>query len=97
MFAALGLLYAAAQDKRSAAKRILPGVLLAMVGWLTASIGFSMYVENFGRYSVIYGTLGAVMVLLMWLYMTAFMLILGAEWNGAAFAVRTEQTELETV
>ena len=54
-----------------------------MVVWLVVSIGFSVYVENFANYSVIYGTLGAVIVLLVWLYLTSFVLILGAEFNAA--------------
>ena len=44
---------------------------------------FSVYVENFGKYSIIYGALGTVIVLLIWLYMTSFLLILGAEFNAA--------------
>lgn len=92
MFVVLGLLYLVAQDKRQSPFLVLPGVLLALTGWLLVSIGFSAYVENFGNYSVIYGTLGAVIVLLVWMYMTAFMLILGAEWNAATLSVRTEQS-----
>ena len=82
MFAAVGLLYAAAQDRKNRVKTIMPGVVLAMMAWLTVSVGFSVYVENFANYSVIYGTLGAVIVLLVWLYLTSFVLILGAEFNA---------------
>jgi len=82
MFVAVGLLYAAAQDRKNRVKTIMPGVVLAMMAWLTVSIGFSVYVENFANYSVIYGTLGAVIVLLVWLYLTSFVLILGAEFNA---------------
>lgn len=93
MFAVLGLLYAASQDKRQQAKSICPGAAMALVAWLLVSIGFSVYVENFANYSVIYGTLGAVMVLLIWLYMTSLILILGAEFNAALIWARKEQTE----
>lgn len=88
MFALLGLLYATAQDRRQGIKTIIPGVLLALVSWLIVSIGFSAYVEQFASYSVIYGTLGAVVVLLLWLYMTSFVLILGAEFNAALYTVK---------
>lgn len=91
MFAVLGLLYATAQDRRQGIKTILPGVLLAMVSWLLVSIGFSVYVERFANYSVIYGTLGAVIVLLVWLFLTSFILIFGAEFNAALFAIREEK------
>lgn len=83
MFVALGMLYGAAQDQRQPVSATLPGAVMAMVGWLIVSIGFSFYVENFSDYTLIYGTLGAVIVLLLWLYMTAVMLIFGAEFNAA--------------
>lgn len=88
MFAALGTLYAASLDKRQPWKEMLPGIAAALVSWMVVSIGFSFYVENFAHYSVIYGTLGAVIVLLMWLYMTAVILILGAELSAALKTVR---------
>lgn len=93
MFAALGTLYAAALDKRQGLKATWPGILAALVAWLVISICFSFYVEHFASYSIIYGTLGAVIVLLMWLYITAFVLILGAELNAAFLTVRTRNTE----
>ena len=94
MFGILGLLYVVSQDRKRPAKAILPGVAIAMTAWLMVSIGFSVYVENFANYSVIYGTLGAVIVLLMWLYMTSFILILGAEYNASLIAVGNESMEV---
>ena len=91
MFAALGSLYTVALDKRQPIKEIGPGIVLALVSWLLVSVGFSFYVENFANYSLIYGTLGAVIVLLMWLYMTAIILIMGAEVNAALLSVRAEK------
>ena len=83
MFAALGALYALSMDKRPPIRQILPGIIAALISWMIVSIGFSFYVENFAHYSLIYGTMGAMIVLLMWLYMTALVLILGAEFNAA--------------
>ena len=88
MFVALGALYATSLDKRHPFKMLLPGIVAALTSWMGVSIGFSFYVENFAAYSVIYGTLGAVIVLLMWLYMTAVILILGAELNAALLHIR---------
>ena len=88
MFAAVGLLYAAAQDSRQSARNIVPGVLVALIGWMVVSAAFSFYVENFANYSVIYGALGTVIVLMMWLNLTAAALILGAEVNGVLLAMR---------
>ena len=64
-----------------AAVVILAG-MLALLAWMLLSMGFSFYVENFANYSVIYGTLGAVIVLLVWLFLSAATLIMGAEVNG---------------
>ena len=83
MFLILVLLYTVAQDRQPPIRTLLPGITLSLVSWLVISIGFSMYVENFGKYSIIYGTLGTVIVLLLWLYMTSYLLILGAEFNAA--------------
>lgn len=90
MFAAIGTLYEAALDQWQPLRSILPGILAALISWLIVSVGFSFYVEHFANYSVIYGTLGAVIVLLMWLYMTAIILIVGAELNAALQAVRAQ-------
>ena len=93
MLAAVGTLYAAALDKRQPVKALLPGIMAALLAWMVVSVGFSFYVENFANYSVIYGTLGAVIVLMMWLYMTAVILILGAELNAALLTVRRERKD----
>ena len=88
LFAALGLLYALAQDRPQAAEGIVPGVLISLAAWMVLSMGFSFYVEHFASYSVIYGTLGAVIVLLIWLYLSSITLLLGAELNDMILARR---------
>lgn len=57
---------------------VSPGVLLVTVIWAAASAGFSIYLANFGNYNQIYGSIGAVIALLMWLYLSAFLVLLGA-------------------
>lgn len=83
VFSAVGILYAMAQETRRPSRGIVPGVLLALAMWMLISAVYAFYVENFGNYSVIYGTLGAVIVLLIWLNLTSAVLIMGAEINGA--------------
>lgn len=58
---------------------LTPGSATATLLWLVATLGFGFYVSNFGSYNATYGSLGAVVVLLMWLYLSAYALLLGAE------------------
>ena len=61
---------------------ITPGSVLATLVWLAATAAFGAYVANFGDYNATYGALGAVIVFLTWLYLTAYILLLGAELNS---------------
>jgi membrane protein len=60
---------------------VSPGAMIATVLWLIGSIAFSIYVRNFGSYNETYGSLGAVVILLMWFWLSAFIVLLGAELN----------------
>jgi membrane protein len=61
---------------------VSPGALVATVLWLLGSIAFSIYVSNFSSYNETYGSLGAVVILLMWFWLSAFIVLLGAELNS---------------
>lgn len=87
VFFPIALMYGLAQESHTMS-RIWPGAAASLVMWLALSYLFSFYVENIARYSVIYGTLGAVIVLLLWLYLAAMMLIMGAEFNSVLMALR---------
>lgn len=79
----LALLYRYAPSRRHAHWRwVTPGSLLAAVVWLIASILFSLYVSTFASYDATYGPLGAVVILLIWFYISAFVVMLGAELNA---------------
>ena len=85
---ALVLLYALAQEGRPAWRDIFPGTLAALVGWMLLSLLYRWYVEDIAGYSVLYGSIGALIVLLIWLYMSAVVLIMGAELNGTIISLR---------
>jgi len=60
---------------------LTPGSALAALSWVIMTFGFGIYVANFGSYDATYGSLGAAVVTLTWLYLSAYVLLLGAEFN----------------
>lgn len=61
---------------------ITPGSVVAVLGWIGASLGFRLYVTHFSSYARTYGALGTVVILLVWLYLSGLMLIMGGEINA---------------
>jgi membrane protein len=81
--ASAATLYRYAPDRRAARwVWLTPGSVAATLIWLALTLAFGAYVANFGSYDVTYGSLGAVVVLLSWLYLSAYILITGAELNA---------------
>jgi membrane protein len=79
----LAVLYRYGPSRENARWRwITPGAMAATILWLLGSIAFSIYVTNFGSYNATYGALGGVIVLLTWLWLSAFVVLLGAELNS---------------
>jgi membrane protein len=79
---AMALVYYVAPDVEQRWQWITPGSLVAVIGWLLASLGFSFYVNNFGAYNATYGSIGAVIVLLTWMYVSGFFVLVGGEINA---------------
>ncbi|MBS4213607.1 MULTISPECIES: YihY/virulence factor BrkB family protein [Neobacillus] len=75
-------LYWVAPNVKLRCRSAFPGAAFATVGWIISSLGLSYYVGNFGNYSVTYGSIGAIIVLMLWLYISAFIIILGGEINA---------------
>jgi len=69
-------------DSRRRFQVFTPGSIAGVIIWIVASWGFSEYVTNFGKYQATYGTLGGVAVLLLWLYISGVVFLLGAEINA---------------
>ena len=87
---ALFLLYALAQDGRQPWRNIWPGTLAALTAWMGLSWLYAWYVEHIADYSLLYGSIGTVIVLLIWLNLSATALIMGAELNGTLISLRKE-------
>jgi membrane protein len=79
---AIALLYYFAPDVEQAWTWITPGSACAVLGWLLASLGFAFYVNRFGSYNATYGSIGAVIVLLTWMYVTGLFVLIGGEINA---------------
>ncbi|MBQ3077249.1 MAG: YihY/virulence factor BrkB family protein [Clostridia bacterium] len=88
-------LYRCVPGRHLTRRQVLPGAVLVVAGWQLLSFCFAWYVEHAGRYSLYYGSLGGVMVLLLWLYLTGILLVTGALLNDllltdAAWRVRQQ-------
>jgi membrane protein len=70
---------------------LTPGGTIGILGWLLISLGFRVYLHYFNFYSITYGSLGAVIILLMWFYITGFMMLLGAAINSEIEAAAAEK------
>jgi membrane protein len=89
----LALLYRFAPDRHPPQWRWLtPGAVIATVLWIVGSILFSVYVANFANYNATYGSLGAVVVLLTWMYLSSFVVLLGAQINSESERQTREDT-----
>lgn len=93
VIAFLSLIYKYAPARRSVPgfKWVVVGSVIATLLWLLASWGFSYYVSNFGNYGEMYGAISAVVVLMMWLFITSFIVLLGAELNAKIVEYSTKE------
>ena len=80
---AVALIYYATPDVQQDFRFITPGSVLAVIAWLGASVGFGIYVQNFANYNATYGSIGAIIVLLLYFYISAAVLLLGAQLNAS--------------
>ncbi|MGF6287165.1 YihY/virulence factor BrkB family protein [Pseudomonas silensiensis] len=79
---AVALIYYVMPDVKQEFRFITPGSVLAVVVWIIASLGFGLYVKMFANYNAMYGSIGAIIVLLLYFYISAAVLLLGAEMNA---------------
>src|SRR4051812_24046497 len=90
------LYWAAPNVKHPKFRWVSPGGVLAVIGWIVASLAFAFYVANFGSYNKTYGALAAPIVFLVWLWVSNLMILLGAEFNAELERGRTELEPRDT-
>src|SRR5215218_8127636 len=81
----LSIIYRYGPNARQRFRSVIPGAVLAVVLWAITSVGFSIYLATFANYGVTYGSLGAAVGLLFYLYLSASVVLFGAELNAAIY------------
>jgi membrane protein len=76
---------------------VTPGSVVAVVLWIVASLGFTAYVANFGSYDATYGSIGGVLVFLLWLWLTNIAVLLGAVLNAELERTRAIEAGMRPV
>ena len=82
-------LYYSAPNRRMRFKEVLPGAIIASIGWVIVSFVFSFYANNLGNYTAVYGSLGGIFALLTWIYLSSIIFLLGAEINASLIFSKT--------
>ncbi|WP_078549906.1 YihY/virulence factor BrkB family protein [Litchfieldia alkalitelluris] len=82
LFIVFSCLYYFAPNKKLKLKEVLSGSIFSTFGWMFVSLGFSYYVSTFGNYSATYGSLGGIIVLMIWFYLSGMIIIIGGEINA---------------
>lgn len=90
MLLAVAIIYYVCPDIEQDWRWITPGSVFAVMMWLLVSLGFKFYVDHFGDYNKVYGSLAGVIVLMLWLYWSGMVLLLGAEINAEIDYAATE-------
>lgn len=82
------IIYRFAPSRRLSCREVIPGSIFSTLGWGILSIVFSFYINNFRNFSRFYGSLGAVFILMTWLFLISFIFILGVEINCVLIKVQ---------
>ena len=93
VFFTLSLMYRLIPAHRMRFHQVMPGALFSTVSWLGTSWLFSLYVSRFANYSRFYGSLGGVIILMIWIYLSSITLLLGSEVNALLERVRKNQND----
>jgi membrane protein len=95
MLIVVAAIYHICPDRRHKRWRwVTPGSVFAVLMWLLVSLGFKAYVDNFGDYNKVYGSIAGVIVLMLWLYWSGMVLLLGGEINAEIEKMATERRKM---
>ena len=97
MASVFSVLYVLIPFRKVRFNEVFPGVIFTMVAWLTISLLFSYFVNNFTNYANIYGSISGIIILLIWLNLSCLFLLLGGEINAAVAYFNVLDNELPTV
>ena len=89
-------IYMVSPAKKLTWKEVIPGSIFSTLGWGLVSLGFSFYIDNFNNYSRFYGSLGAVFILMTWLFLISIIFILGVEINYVTVQVKDKINYLDS-
>ena len=81
----IALIYHHAVPRTQPWHSVIPGAMLATVLWFSGTVGFRSYLQHFGNFATIYGSLGVAMALLVWMYLISLVVLVGAEFNALLF------------
>jgi len=95
MFITFSLIYKYLPNKRLKPKNIRVGAIFATIGWVLTSLVFSFYVNNFGHYEKVYGSLGGMVILIIWLYISTLVILIGGELNAISSYFETKDKNEE--
>ena len=95
LFSLLTALYVVAPNRKLRPRQAMPGAFFAMFAWVAVSYGFSYYIDHFSRYSLLYGSIGAVIITMLWLYVTGVILQLGGLFNHTLMTVPAREIRAE--
>ncbi|WP_373231412.1 YihY/virulence factor BrkB family protein [Cohnella sp.] len=96
LFSVFMLLYRVTPNRRLTWRAVIPGSIFTTIGWIVTSLLFSFYVNQFGNYTKTYGSLGGIIVLLVWLYWSSIIVLLGGEVNAALVFSKEGKIKCET-
>ena len=97
MLFVLTLLFMFVPNQKVKFREAIPGALFSLIAWMVVSAIFSLYVSTMGNYSVLYGSLGAIIVLMLWFYLIGIIFVMGGELNALLFEWKNKTPEPRTM